>query len=309
MDLSNKPPAPWLSAALIVVAILGVVIVALVAYRQTKKRLASEPSPHPQPRRENKTTTPPGPWPADLPPLEEFARTAYQDSALTATLFIPDLSYNPSSPLASWIGNVIVGLPGEKWPEANGLPMIGVCQLNLSEAPYVPDSLKEFSLITFFVSRDPKDQEYEPPFEPGKWELRAYTPDQTLVPYDNPPPPYKRWKPLPMRPREMQNYFSNLGYMVYTKHPGLSHHWTNKIDEYVEDVLRPEMEEKQSLPSEPEYGTKLGGWPAPIQDDIDIPLAFQIGSEKDANMNWVDAGCIYVWRTEDGQWEVDCQFY
>jgi len=249
------------------------------------------------------------PWPEDLPPLDEFARQTLEKTGIPTTLFITDPTLKPQDPTSTWVGKVIVGAPGEEWPTYEGRPMYGVCQLNLKEAPYVPDCLKEFSQICFFGIGDTKHPDHIMPSWAGDWEIRTYRPGQDLVSYENPPVPPPHWKPCSARPQVFTDYFSNIYSWLSDSHPNLSNHWRQQIEDYVDEILRPEINGAQNLPYEGEWGTKLGGWPAPVQDDIERPLAFQLGSEKDVGMYWGDQGCVYIWRTESGEWEVKATCY
>ncbi len=83
---------------------------------------------------------------------------------------------------SSWIGKVLVCEQGETWPESNGEPMIPLCQLNLTNLPYLPDRLKDIQLITVFIdskiipSKDEKNGEL--------WCLRAYKNLDSLIQID-----------------------------------------------------------------------------------------------------------------------------
>jgi uncharacterized protein YwqG len=53
-------------------------------------------------------------------------------------------------PFASNFGLRPLGVPGEEWPSANGKPLMFICQLNLTIAPFVPELLRDVALLTFF---------------------------------------------------------------------------------------------------------------------------------------------------------------
>jgi len=50
----------------------------------------------------------------------------------------------PSTPKSSWIASVLLGAPGETWPESNGRPMCPLCQILTEELPAAaPAPLRE----------------------------------------------------------------------------------------------------------------------------------------------------------------------
>jgi hypothetical protein len=55
---------------------------------------------------------------------------------------------------------------------------------------------------------------------------------------------------------------------------------------------------KLELPGQDRWLSKVGGWPAPIQEPITVPLAFQLGGDDKSGLIWGDAGCAYFWRTQ-----------
>jgi uncharacterized protein YwqG len=186
-------------------------------------------------------------------------------------------------PFATHFGLRPLSLPHESWPELNGAPMLFVCQLNLTAAPAVPDSLKDVALITFFV--DPKHGNLAQ--ENGKdWHLRVYHSLDGLVTLDPPAnaPALKR---------------------------GFECSWTAGVDH------EQDQDDFENLAY-----TKLGGYPSTIQsepwwDDVAHPAqphyCLQINSEEKVGLFWGDVGMVYLARgTEDGftdHWFLDWQCY
>ena len=58
-----------------------------------------------------------------------------------------------SDPEASVYGCATLALPGETWPTYDDEPMLPILQLNLREAPYVPDALGDVELLALFFDR------------------------------------------------------------------------------------------------------------------------------------------------------------
>jgi hypothetical protein len=82
--------------------------------------------------------------------LEEFQRVNTRPaSMITIGGFRPT-----GNPLASHFGLEPVARPGEGWPHVGDRPLFFICQLNLSEPPFVPDHLRDIALVTVFISRD-----------------------------------------------------------------------------------------------------------------------------------------------------------
>ena len=58
--------------------------------------------------------------------------------------------------------------------------------------------------------------------------------------------------------------------------------------------------------------TKLGGWPALIQHELQMKqdeFLFQVGSEEKAHWIWVDSGVGYFGLDDSGDWKFECQFF
>jgi hypothetical protein len=200
---------------------------------------------------------------------------------------------------ASWFGRINLHLPDENWPFYYGEPMIPLCQLNLTEVPYLPALLSDVALITIFIS----SFEFLPVDEPnGKgWELRAYSSYEGLVEIKD-APIYETIKPFPI----------------------------------VWDFIEADYPSQYSLPSSLQFGdldfdderfpnhyqSKLGGWPSLIQGPIfwapknrhpsNPEYVFQINSEREVGWMWGDLGIGYFGRwSRDGtdDWALSWQCY
>jgi uncharacterized protein YwqG len=76
------------------------------------------------------------------------------------------------APEASHFGLTPLGKPGEGYPlNAAGQPLEFICQLNLTQAPFVPEVMSDIALITFFV--DTVQRFHDPETERDSWCVRA----------------------------------------------------------------------------------------------------------------------------------------
>jgi uncharacterized protein YwqG len=178
-------------------------------------------------------------------------------------------------PFATHFGLKPLALPEEPWPLVNGAPMLFICQLNLTQAPALPESLKTVVLLTFFV--DPNYAEMSR--ENGKdWQLRAYASLDGLVHMDRPAdaPALKR---------------------------GFECSWSSAID----DDLAGTKVGGDASTIQSELWWEYDDHPAQPQ------YCLQINSEEKVGLFWGDAGMVYIARgTAPGctnQWFLDWQCY
>lgn len=199
----------------------------------------------------------------------------------------------PENPIASWFGKVTLQHPDESWPVGQaGRLLWPLCQFVLAEAPYVPEHIRNLALIQIFV--DPEDCMYTD--TPG-WQIRAYEDLNSLVPLAIEPPPHQL-KPLPIRWELVERDLPDRDELPYPDFP------TELYDKWLEQV-------------EPTVGTKLGGWPVPVQNGIGFharndneEYVFQIESESRANWNLVDSGVVHFACSPGGRnWVRSIQFY
>lgn len=247
--------------------------------------------------------------PPDLPPVDVIVQQLREKYDLPASLMLAAPSYRPEDPKASWLGRVVVGRPDEAWPSYQGQPMVGICQINLTEAPHVPDALKDLRLITVFMAAGDKEWPIDFPLEedsPGtRWVLRAYDALDELIPYPDAPAPPRTIKPCAVR------------YKLISDHHPNSYEFEEVVEwrrQYPEKIVERITEAYDNQPGEAEeaYGSKVGGWPAPIQDPITRPIAFQLGCEEKVGLQWIDGGCVYFWRNrsdQENEWNLELQFY
>ena len=169
-----------------------------------------------------------------------------------------------------------------------------ICQLNLTEAPVVPERLADIALLIFFIA----DFEKLIPGDcaPETWCLRTYGALEGLGPLkcDIPasaPPKLKRDQLL----RGFEGRW-----LAATDHPL-----------YDDPEFRAGSAEDGHV-----YATKLGGYPSNLQHAVgwaggDFAFALQIDSEAKVGLNWVDRGFVYIGRsdTDPRRWAVSCQSY
>jgi len=151
-----------------------------------------------------------------------------------------------ANPLASLFGVVLAGLPAEGWPECCGAPMLPVLQLNLTEAPYVPEGLEDVAFVALFVDRNnvPSDGAANG----ACWLLRTYDRLEGLSAMTI-PPEFERRRPRSIRYRLLERDLPD-----YDDAADL-----DGADEF-EDVWEDEFGAAE--------GSKLGGWPSLLQSEI-----------------------------------------
>jgi uncharacterized protein YwqG len=202
-----------------------------------------------------------------------------------------------NDPFASNFGLKPLGNPGEEWPALNGKPLLFVCQLNLTTAPFVPALLEDIKMMTFFAKPGSGSLKRE---SGTNWHLRAYKSLDGLVPIEAPPkaPSLKR---------------------------GFECRWEEGVDHPIyddPDLIVPEGFDNSDVELDHLDKTKIGGYPSNIQSEQwwhtkDHPAApaycWQIDSEEKAGLMWGDGGTVYLARgTASGcedQWFLDWQTY
>ncbi len=230
----------------------------------------------------------------------------------------------PSREDGSWFGRVTLAAPGEAWPTYKGVPLGPRLQIRLDEAPYVPTSLRDLALITFFTLSDDSDDiaadlhdvmrelgvksEIELPNGQG-WLIRTYQSLDGLVPIAT--PSNKTWLSgtSPVRWEFVERDLPES--LEFADMPEVSENWPDAADEArtSTDVAR------------------LGGWPSvfqrplpwgPLGKAIDwqgkpydwTPPAFEpefvleLGSVDEVSFYVDDGGTMYLGRgTNDAsQW-------
>jgi uncharacterized protein YwqG len=224
--------------------------------------------------------------------LEEYARLN------TRTASIVHIGgFRPTGdPLASHFGLAPVGLPNEQWPSYEGQPLMLVCQLNLTAAPFVPQLLSDIALITFFAASETPESK-----ENGvDWHLRAYKSVDGLVPMTVPPDAPRFYR-------------------------GFECRWEECTDQPVYDD--PEIEvpagfDRVGVHLDNVRRTKIGGYASNIQCEpwwadqhhpANPRFCLQIASEEKVGLMWGDCGAVYIARGtalgREDEWFLDWQCY
>lgn len=208
-------------------------------------------------------------------------------------------------PLTSHIGLSPVMRAGEQWPlDTEGRPMQFIAQLNVFEAPFVPELIRGEALLTVFVAEDCIQRR----FAPGSWELRAYKSLNDLVPMKSPSQPWSWMRGFECRWRSVTDY------PVYDD----------------SQLILPESYSLEDDLPEELHGlnvrrSKIGGFASSIQHEVEFvpamntadgwqrgenpPFVFQIESEEKARLMWADNGTLYVGRLPGtDEWFASCQF-
>ena len=208
-------------------------------------------------------------------------------------------------PFRSRLGAVTVALPGEPWPTYEGVPMIGLAQLNLAEVPFVSEPLRDQAFISVFIAEQ-DDYLVLPDDRPNGdgWLVRAYESGSGLVPVVD-PPRTPEW----LRPH-------SLAWEAIDDMPD----WDDLSEMVDLDAIEPWLggREVEDVLGSPADGTKLGGWPSLIQSQIqwhDHPAqpsyCFQIDSDEHVGLNLWDRGVLHIGRgAVDGGtvWIAETQF-
>lgn len=183
-------------------------------------------------------------------------------------------------PSATHFGFTPLARPGETWPvAADGSNLFFICQINVAEAPFVPEILRDVALITFFVDLDTSRLGHE---NGDGWTLRAYPTLDALVPLPVPDGcTFKR---------------------------GFECSWQEVND-------RRRYDEKTHKTKIGGYASEIQSDPWWNESDHPSKRAFclQIDSEEKVALAWGDRGTVYIARgTAPGceqEWFLDWQCY
>jgi len=227
-------------------------------------------------------------------------------------------------PLATRFGGIPVGRPGEEWPTfreriwkkpsimkkpdmtfSAPRPAGAVCQINLDEAPFVPEALEGFKLITLFCGFNKPDRfgfgGGPMPFADNVT-VRTYTSLDELVPLTPPDNADLNWI------KEMECRWG-----VKEDHPDYDDPdlWLPPGRDLADD------DDGYLFEIENQRESKLGGYHSSTQHGGDWgdtgKFVLQIASENKVGLNWIDGGVLGLGleQSEDGvaEWRVDIQFH
>lgn len=211
-----------------------------------------------------------------------------------------------NDPFASSFGEVRVGFSGSTWPMRNGKPLLPICQMNLNDAPFVPDSLEDVVLLQVFIASDwwssdlvvmDNVQDENTPFcimtfdsLEGLQPIEVPDHGSTILPFE------ARWEPVHQLDYPTHDTmpidFDALGIGSFYEQDGI-----DKI-----------------------HRTKVGGWPSCIQsepwwdyqpDGKDFEFVLQVDTEEKAKCFWGDSGSVFVARDKNmkSRWAIEGQCY
>jgi len=232
--------------------------------------------------------------------LDEFRRVNTRPaSVVTIGGFRPT-----RNPLASHFGLAPVALPEETWPCVGECPLFFICQLNVTEAPTVPELLRDIALITVFVDMKARHLGKE---NGAGWLVRAYGGLENLRPLA-----------LPNAATVPRGF--EVRYELAEDHP---------VYDDPELKILPGFSRK-GVHLKNIHRTKIGGYASNIQSEqwwwyTDTPeemppghpsrprYCFQIASEDKVGLYWGDNGILYFARGTaagcESQWFLDTQCY
>jgi uncharacterized protein YwqG len=231
---------------------------------------------------------------------EDFRRLNTRPaSALTIGGFRPT-----RNPLASHFGLAPVSLPTEDWPSLDGRPLFFICQLNLTQAPFVPEMLRDVALLTVFIDKDARILGHD---NGDGWLVRAYDRLDDLRPLTIPQGATV--------PRGFEVRYDLVDDQPVYDDP---------------DVIVPAGYDHDDVHLDNVHRTKIGGYASNIQSEqwwhyYSMPedaeqfqpsqprYCFQIASEEKVGLYWGDNGILYFARgTAPGhqsRWFLDTQCY
>jgi hypothetical protein len=196
----------------------------------------------------------------------------------------------------SWFGGNFYMQSDETWPKHNDEDMIPIVQIRVDELPVVPHQISDFALINLFVGQGRLPIDF--PSENGdSWLIRNYgsldgltskAPDKPL----SAPRDFQiRWS---FRENEGPDWLEILELL---DNPGIG--LNNDFFEVCHGRYS-----KHSF-------TKVGGWPATIQQpqhNVNAPFIFQVASEEKPRWMLSDNGSMYFFLDNQGQWTMywDC---
>lgn len=216
--------------------------------------------------------------------------------------------FRPSGELtSSCFGEVRAARKGEIWPEYNGQALWPVCQLNLLDAPFVPDNLRDIAMLQIFVAEDYWSSDFvvtdSTDVNPsGPFFIRVYNTLENLQSVQ-----------VPRHTSTFKPFEARWKAEIQTDYPT---HDTMPID--FDALGIGEYYEQDGIDGV--QATKLGGWPSCIQSEPwwdyrtqgkGFEYALQIDSEEKAKCWWGDAGAVYIARHKNKKnlWAIDSQCY
>ncbi len=182
--------------------------------------------------------------------------------------------------LTSGYGGIFWGAEGETWPMSQGDPLLPVLSVRVDELPYKPAHLDGVALINVFVHPDLD------PTAANDEVIRVYSSLNGLQPLDHPAKPTEFYKIV----WQLKDEFPDAG--------SISSVWKDEFAAYDEYDALSDMK-KAEISNH--YGTKVGGWPNHLQDNIltydDTPFIFQL--DETEVFSFLDGGIGYFFKQDD----------
>jgi hypothetical protein len=198
--------------------------------------------------------------------------------------------------IRSWFGGNFHMMADEPWPKHNSKDMIPVIQIRVDELPVVPPQIASFALVTLFVSQGHLPIDF--PSENGEgWLIRTYNSLDGMIP-KAPPVPFSIPRSFQIRWILRENEGPGwLEILELVDDPDIG-----RNNDFFEACLG--RYDKHPL-------TKVGGWPATIQQPqhtVDAPFVFQVASEEKPRWMLGDNGSMYFFLDKHGRWTMywDC---
>ncbi|KIN71378.1 DUF1963 domain-containing protein [Sulfitobacter guttiformis] len=207
-------------------------------------------------------------------------------------------------PFATMFGTVRLAQQGEAWPSHGGTPMWPLCQINLTQAPLIPERLGDLSLITLFIAPDHATAptriiDTRNPDPAATWALRSYPTLGGLT--------------IPKAPTHGSALSPRFG------------EWEGLRSDYANyDVAGQVIDTEKNDPGAYDWSatiqkTKLGGWPATVQSEPwwdytksrdNWDFVMQIENEPAAGWSGWGEGAAFIARSRQRPhlWAIDVQF-
>lgn len=240
------------------------------------------------------------------PPIPQGPLTQAQLRDALVRPCAPLVFHKPANidPFATMFGMVRLELKGEVWPHHNGTPMWPLCQINLTQAPMVPDAVRDLSLISIFMVPDAEPEPHQvinmqKPDPSATWALRSYPALDGLT--------------IPNAPQHNSSLTPRLGEWEAVRADYANHDLAGRfLDTQANDICAHDW-------FLPVAQTKLGGWPHMPQAEPwwergagKDTWDFVIQVEAESKPGWSGRGdgvvCIARSRKRPHLWAIDVQF-
>lgn len=251
-------------------------------------------------------------------PFSDSEIEAYRrNNARQCSVFSPGGFRPMGNPAATRFGGVPLGRAGETWPQhqrqyfeghtqksGEWLHSSALCQINLEEAPSVPEALKGIALITIFCATHAPDRHGSgggPQPYAECVTVRAYESLDGLVPLTPPDEVRLDWiRSMECRWEEATDWPL----------------WSDACCWYPDGKDMDDDTDDQLLVFGNRYVSKLGGYHSYSQEprfDERERFVLQIADEPKIGLGWIDGGTLAlgVSLKDDGRlnWHADIQFY